>query len=110
VVELDATLDLHDPRNRAAAVAFVAALRDPLAPGQLRRTAAAVRERVARAGAVDRRTYALSSSAFALGAHVALGGQLGGSFARTREGMRLLTAETRLPGLPFLPRDDCRAA
>ena len=39
-----------------------------------------------------------------------LGGKLGGAFARTHDGMRLLTAETRLPGLPFLPRDDCRPA
>jgi hypothetical protein len=31
-------------------------------------------------------------------------------FEQTRKGMRLLSAETRLPGLPFLPRDDCRAA
>jgi hypothetical protein len=110
VTELDATLDLHDARNRAAAAAFVAALRDPLAPDELRRSALAVRERVARAGAVDRRTYALSSSAFELGAKLTLGAQLGGAFSRTHEGMRLLTAETRLPGLPFLPRDDCRAA
>lgn len=110
VTELDATLDLHDPQNRAAAVAFVAALRDPLALGELRQSAAAVRERVALAGAVDRRTYAVSSSAYELGVKAALGGQLGGAFASTHEGMRLLSAETRLPGLPFLPRDDCRVA
>lgn len=110
VTELDATLDLHDPQNRAAAAAFVAALRDPLALGELRRSAAAVRERVALTGSIDRRTYALSSSAFELGAKVGLGPQLGGGFASTHEGMRLLSAETRLPGLPFLPRDDCRVA
>jgi hypothetical protein len=108
--ELDATLDLRDPQNRAAAVAYVAALRDPLALGELRRSAAAVVERVTRTGAIDRRTYALSSSAFELGAKVALGAQLGGAFGRTHEGMRLLAAETQLPGLPFLPRDDCRPA
>ena len=110
VTELDATLDLRDPQNRAAAVAFVGALRDPSALGALRRSAAAVRERVALTGEIDRRTYALSSSAFELGAKLALGLQLGGAFARSHEGMRLLSAETRLPGLPFLPRDDCRVA
>lgn len=110
VTEVDATLDLHDPQNRAAAAAFVAALRDPLGLARLKRNAAAVREQIARTGAVDRRTYALSSTAFELGATVALGTQLGGAFVRTTEGMRLLTAETRLPGLPFLPRDDCRIA
>jgi hypothetical protein len=108
VTELDATLDLHDADNRAAALAFLDALRDPLAPGGLRRGAAAVHERLARAGIIDRRRYALSSSAFDLGATAAFGVQLGGTFARTHEGMRLLSAETRLPGLPFLPRDDCR--
>lgn len=110
VTELDATLDLHDPANAAAAKALVAALSDPLARGALRRAAAAVHERVAQAGAVDRRTYALASSSLSLGAEVGAGAQLGADLQRTHEGMRLLSAETRLPGLPFLPRDDCRVA
>ena len=109
-VELDATLDLRDARNRRAVDALVAALGDPLAPAALGRSALALRERIERAAVLDRRTYAVSSSAFELGAEGALGGRLGGSFARTREAARLLSAETRLPGLPFLPRDDCRAA
>lgn len=108
VTELEATLDLRDARNRAAAAALAAALRDPFAVERLRRSAAAVRERIARTGVVDRRTYALASSTFGLGAELTLGGQLGGGFERTHAGMRLLSAETRLPGLPFLPRDDCR--
>ena len=93
-----------------AAERFVASLRDPLAPGALVRNAAAVRERIAETGVIDRRLYALSSSAYELGAKLALGSELGGAFSRTHEHMRLLSAETRLPGLPFLPRDDCRAA
>jgi Flp pilus assembly pilin Flp len=108
VTELDATLDLHDARNRAAAAAFVATLRSRLDPPRLRERAAAVGRRIAATGVVDRRTYAVSSSALALGAALTLGGQLGGGFERTHERMRLLSAETRLPGLPFLPRDDCR--
>jgi len=110
VTELDATLDLRDARNHAAFDAFVAALSDPLAAPSLLRSAAAMRMRIAQSGVVDRRTYAQSSSTFELGGKVGLGAQLGGSFASTQEGMRLLSAETRLPGLPFLPRDDCRAA
>lgn len=110
VVERDATLDLHDPANRATAAAFVAALRRPRAPGALWRSAAAVRARIARAGVLDRRVYALTSSAFELGAKAAVGLQFGGTFGRTRQRMRLLRAETRLPGLPYLPRDDCRVA
>lgn len=108
VTELDATLDLHDARNRAVAAAFVAALRSPADTRRLRDRTAAVGRRIASTGVVDQRTYALSSSAFSLGATVTLGGRLGGGFQHTAEGMRLLTAETRLPGLPFLPRDDCR--
>jgi hypothetical protein len=110
VTELDGTLDLHDAQNRAAADAFVSALRHPLATGTLRRAADALHERIASTGVVDRRAYAMTSSAFALGAKLALGEPVGADFERTTEGMRLLSAETRLPGLPFLPRDDCRVA
>ncbi|HEU4702875.1 MAG TPA: hypothetical protein VFS37_10365, partial [Conexibacter sp.] len=110
LAELEGTLDLRDARNLAAAVAFKAALRDPFAVARLQRSAAALGRRVASAGVVSRRTYAVSSSAFAIGGRVMLGGALGGGFERTREGMRLVSAETRLPGLPFLPRDDCRPA
>jgi hypothetical protein len=108
VTEHDATLDLRDPRNAAAARGLIATLRDPGAYGGLRRAVAGVQQRIARTGVVDRRTYALTSSDFELGAQVALGGQLGATFRRSHERMRLLSAETRLPGLPFLPRDDCR--
>lgn len=110
VIEQDATLDLHGVANRAVAQAFVGALHHPLARGALRRSIAALRERIAVAGVLDRRVYALSSRAYELGAKLALGAQLGGAFSRTHENMHLLSAETRLPGLPFLPRDDCRAA
>jgi hypothetical protein len=108
VTEVDATLDLHDPRNRVAAAALATALHDPLAIATLHRRAEAVLGRIRRTGVIDRRTYALTGSAVELGAQLALGAQLGGAFARAHEGMRLLSAETRLPGLPFLPRDDCR--
>lgn len=110
VTELDGTLDLHDPRNRATADAFVDALKHPWARGGLEQRSAALHERIADAGIVDRRTYALGSSSFAVGGRIAVGAELGADFERQREGMRLLSAETRLPGLPFLPRDDCRAA
>ena len=109
VTETEATLDLADAPNRAAAAAFAAALREPAAVRRLRDSAAALGRRIAAAGVVDRRTYALSRADAELGVRVALGAQLGGALARTRERMRLLSAETRLPGLPFLPRDDCRA-
>jgi len=110
VTESSATLDLRDPRNLAAAQALRRAIDRRLSPRGVQRSAAVVGRRIARSGVVDRRTYALTSSAIAIGGTVMLGAQIGGGFERTREGMRLLSAETRLPGLPFLPRDDCRSA
>jgi len=110
VTELDATLALRTARDRAIATAFATALRKRSSIDVLRRRLAAVSPLVERSAVIDRRTYALTRSGFELGAGVSLGAQLGGAYTRTREGMRLLTAETRLPGLPFLPRDDCRSA
>jgi hypothetical protein len=109
-VEVEATLDLGIPANAAAAAALVRALvgSDPLVA--LPPALAAVRERIHRAGEVDVRRYALASAATELGARVGLGLELGGSFERTSEGLRLLDAETRLPGLPLLPRDDCNGS
>ncbi len=59
VTELDATVDLHDPRLRGAAGAFVAALGHPLALDALKRRAGALREQVADDLVLDRRTYAV---------------------------------------------------
>lgn len=106
VVELDATLDLTDPANRAAAGGLLDALRGDVTAVPER--ARALAERIERHGQLDRRRYALSSDTTQLGASVSLGVSIGGAFERTTKGLRLLAAETRLPGLPFLPRDDCR--
>jgi hypothetical protein len=110
VEETDTTLDLRDPANRAAARGALLALsgREPLR-ARLEHLAA-LAYRVDGHGEIDRRVYALDRSATGAGAIAALGLELGAGFDRTREGMRLLDAETRLPGLPFLPRDDCRRA
>jgi len=110
VTESTATLDLRDRRNRAAALALRRTLAGRLAPRQLQRRAAAVGRQIARTGIVDRRTYALTRSDAAFGGTLVLGAQLGGGFERSHEHMRLLSAQTRLPGLPFLPRDDCRSS
>ncbi len=105
LVELDATLDLREPANRAVAGALLDGLHERrLLAGGLDALAA----RIAARGQLDRRTYAVARSASALGATLGLGVELGGGFERTTSGLRLLSAETRLPGLPFLPRDDCR--
>ncbi len=109
VVEVDATLDLHDAANRAVATAVIDGLReDPLSSALLSRTGA-LGARLVTAGQLDVRRYALDGSASELSGKLAAGITVGGGFARTSRGLRLLDATTRLPGLPFLPRDDCRA-
>jgi hypothetical protein len=110
VVELEATLDLREPANRDAAAELLGALTDPRALPALPERVRALRERIARHGQLDRRIYAMRRSAAGLGAGVGLGAKLGAGFDRTTSDLRLLEAETRLPGLPFLPRDDCRVA
>ena len=122
VVELDATLDLGDDGDRAAAGGLLAALGGvvPAVPGgvvgvadavaEVRRSAADLGARIAARAQVDVRRYALSADTSRYGGAVALGLKLGGAFERSAKGLRLVDARTRLPGLPFLARDDCRDA
>jgi hypothetical protein len=106
-VELDATLDLRDPANRAAARATLDGLSDPrMLPGYLKTLAG----RLAHNGQIDRRVYVVDRASGGVGASLGLGAKLGGSLDHVTSSMRLVRAETRLPGLPFLPRDDCRAS
>jgi hypothetical protein len=107
-VELDATLDLQDTANVAETKSVLDAL---VHPGLLSELPARVRALAARFradGEIDRRIYALQRST--TGVAIGLGARAGAAFERTTSGLRLLSAETRLPGLPFLPRDDCRPA
>jgi hypothetical protein len=106
--EVDATLDLRDPATRAVALGVLLGLsgREPLHARLVQ--LAALAHGIEQRGEVDRRVYALDRATAGIGATAALGAELGGGFDRTSEGMQLLDAETRLPGLPFLPRDDCR--
>lgn len=108
VVELEAGLDLTEPANRAVAAELLDAVTGDLASAPER--ASALAALIARDGQIDVRRYALRTSATQFGASVSLGISLGGSFERTTKGLRLVEAQTRLPGLPFLPRDDCRAS
>jgi hypothetical protein len=110
VGELEATLDLRDPANRATAAALLDALAHPESPSGLFGSARALGERIGRHGQVDRRVYTAREDTSGVGASIALGAKLGGGLDRTTSGLRLLSAATRLPGLPFLPRDDCRTA
>lgn len=107
LVELDATLDLREPANRAAAAGLFHALTDPRA---LPRAASRLGNRIARHARLDRRIFAATRDTTGIGAGVARGYKLDAGIDATSDHLRLLAAETRLPGLPFLPRDDCRAS
>lgn len=110
VVELDATLDLRDRANRRAAVSLLQSLTDPHAPALLPSRARELGRQIARRAQVDRRVFSAIRTASGIGAGVARGPTFDAGVERTTDGLRLLGAETRLPGLPFLPRDDCRAS
>ena len=110
LVELDATLDLREPANRMAAAALLDALGDPAALASIPARARALGTRLVQDARIDRRTYVVRRSANGVGAGIGLGAKLDGGFDRTTTVLRLVGAETRLPGLPFLPRDDCRPA
>lgn len=108
VVELDAKLDLADPANYAAGRAVVDGLFDPGAYAEMPARVRALGERIVAGTQVDARLYAQRTSSQKYGADVALGVGIGGAFERSSEQLDLLAAFTRLPGLPFLARDDCR--
>ncbi len=108
VVELEATLDLREAVIREAAAGLVDALTGPDATALVRR-ARTLGGQIVRRGQVDLRVYASARTSTGLGAGVAFGAKLDGELERATSGLRLIRAETRLPGLPFLPRDDCRA-
>ncbi|MGN6188429.1 MAG: hypothetical protein ACTHOE_05985 [Conexibacter sp.] len=110
LVELDATLDLRDPANREAAGALLDALGSPHAITTVPARARALGRRIAQDAQVDRRTYVVRHSATGVGAGVSFGVMADGAFDQETTVLDLVDAETRLPGLPFLPRDDCRPA
>jgi hypothetical protein len=110
VVELDATLDLTDPDNLATATALVEALTDVRQLPAIESRIAALGERIDRHGQIDLRAYELNRSASSFGGSLALGLKVGAALDRSSRELRLVDALTRLPGLPFLPRQDCLSA
>ncbi|HST38831.1 MAG TPA: hypothetical protein VLK58_04955 [Conexibacter sp.] len=110
VVELEAKLDLTDPANYAAGRAVLDGLFDPGAYAEMPDRVRALGERIVAGAQIDARLYTQRSSAQKYGADVALGVAIGGAFERSSEQLDLRAAFTRLPGLPFLARDDCRSA
>lgn len=110
LLELDATLDLREPATRDAAVALLQALTDRTKLALVPRRVRALGREIVRHAQLDRRTFAMLRTSSGIAAGVARGAELDAGFEQAASGMRLLSAETRLPGLPFLPRDDCRPA
>lgn len=108
VGEVEATLDLREPAARQAAGRLLEALVDGVDLAAVARVARDVGDQIARNAQVDRRVYVSRGSTTGAGGGVALGLKLDGAVERSSNGMRLVLADTRLPGLPFLPRDDCR--
>jgi hypothetical protein len=109
LIETEATLDLGDGAVRAVASDVVDALahgRVTALPDRVRALGKAISDH----GQIDVRVYDEDADAKQFGGSLALGIKIGGGFARTTKGLRLVAATTRLPGLPFLPRDDCHAA
>jgi hypothetical protein len=103
-VETDIPLDSAAARSRMAAVLHA------LAPARLRELPAAVAraERWARSHATTtRRTYALAERHGGAGVELRAGVDVGGGYAHTSRELRLVGVQTRLPGLPFLSREDC---
>lgn len=110
VIELEATLDLTDPANLAVAAALGDALTDPRKLADAGERLARLGARIAEHGQIDLRAYELSSSSRSVGGSLALGLKVGGALDRSTRELRLVDALTRLPGLPFLPRQDCLSA
>ncbi len=110
LVEVEATLDLTDPAIRELADAVVDGLAHRAVWSDLPRRAYALGERIVSSGQIDVRAYRKSASSRQIGAEVALGVSLGAGWKQSTVGLELEAAWTRLPGLPYLRRDDCRRA
>jgi hypothetical protein len=110
VEEVDMTLDLHDPADRAAAAGLLELLDDRSTLLAHPERVSAVAERIDEHGQIDKRTYELDTSASSTGGSLALGAKFGAALDRNARDMRLVDAVTRLPGLPFLARQDCLTA
>jgi hypothetical protein len=106
-------LETEVPTDTAAARARVHDVLRALAPARLGDLPAAVAGAAGWArdhASVTRREFALAGDRHDVGAEVGLGIKLGGRYGRGDRRLRLVDAQTRLPGLPFLPRADCLEA
>jgi hypothetical protein len=99
--------------DSAAARGRVHAVLRALAPAHVGDLPAAVVEAADWArdhASITRREFALTNDRRDVGAQVGLGIELGGRYGHGDRRLHLVDAQTRLPGLPFLPRADCLEA
>jgi len=110
-VEAEVALDLRDPASRRAAAGLLAALRTRAAPAEALVAARALGARLDAAGAVDLRTYRLTTSAGPdVELEAALGAGAGVEYEREAEQRELVRAWSLRPGGPLRGREDCEAA
>jgi hypothetical protein len=107
--ETESSLDLTDPRNRAAALSFVSTAAMPARAVGLAARIDDLMARLRAEGVSTVRTYRLRDTHRATGGSVALGAVVGGGVSRDTQALDLTGVYTRLPGLGYLPRADCLA-
>jgi hypothetical protein len=106
--QLDQHLDLTDPDNRAAAMAFMKAIENPDENlGGLAMATAALSARLAVDGTDQASAYDLKQNVMDASGSVALGVKVGGSYNETSTKMKLVDAEVRGPDGIWTDRDDC---
>lgn len=98
LTEVETSLDLGDPSNRAAALGF-------LDGGGPPRLLARMRDH----GVSTTRSYRLQDTHDGVEGAVGVGAVAGGGYTSDSQGLELTGVSTRLPGLGFLPRVDCLA-
>ncbi len=108
VIEQVASLDLSDPRNRAAATRLIEAVEPPAEPVALSRGLHSVDRRLEAAGAVEVRQFSTAVRESELSGDAALGLKVGVGAARATAERTLTAAHTRPAGASiFLDRMDC---
>ncbi len=108
MIERVASLDLGDPRNRAAATRLIEAVGPPADPVALSRGLDSVDRRLEAAGAVEVREFSTAVRESELSGDAALGLKLGVGAARASAERTLTAARTRPPGASVvLDRMDC---
>lgn len=108
LVEVERRLDLRDPRNLAAAAAYVRALREPgLGVGDSLAVSDALGRQLDADGVADARLYAFGERRSGVRGNVSAGMGAGATAERVVQTRRLLSAVVRPPGGGWTANPDC---